>query len=347
MNHGTDATESIDIRRALDRLQGTLEEFSDRFRELRRDRRQMHEYISELERELKKAERTASEHGEAGEAERGQIDELQERIRAGERRQAELLARISELDQAVRERESLVAEQEDLIQQYQARFDDARDFASRSDVERRELEETLARLKAEAESARAAEREARARTAALEAQLAQGGSADAAGQVEALSAQLASMRQTLQVLESERAELVTKHTRLAEEFEAARRSEKAAVERALQLESEWKVADETARLRDAAASELEKRVVALQAELETASTRLRDTDSDGAEVGRARLLEEELERSRAEVAELKAKRSRAAVASDSVGAMSEQERAAMVAQIQSAIGVIDRYLSEA
>src|SRR5688500_18138241 len=126
MNQGIHPTESTDIRRALDRLQGSPEEFSDRFRELRRDRRQMHEYITELER-------AASLHSEAGAAELERVSELKERLDASERRQNELLARISELDQAVRERESLVAEQEDLIQQYQVRFDDARDFASRND----------------------------------------------------------------------------------------------------------------------------------------------------------------------------------------------------------------------
>ncbi|MBC8145899.1 MAG: hypothetical protein H7X80_09965, partial [bacterium] len=77
MNQGIDSSESVDIRRALDRLQGTLEEFADRHREVRRERRQMHEYISELEREVDRATKAVNNESQAGAVERERIEGLE------------------------------------------------------------------------------------------------------------------------------------------------------------------------------------------------------------------------------------------------------------------------------
>jgi chromosome segregation protein len=324
MNHGIDPTESTDIRRALDRLQGTLEEFSDRFREVRRERRQMHEYIIELEREVERAERAASQQTEAGAAERERTSELLERIEGAERRHGELMSRIAELEQAVRERESLVAEQEDLIQQYQVRFDDAREFGARNESARRELDLEVIRLREELEQSRSTEQEATRRARELEASARDGGPA-AQEEVAALTAQLAQLRQSIERLESERAELVSNQTRFSDEFEAVRRSEQAALERSAQLESTLAEMTERERIRTATATELESRNRALETELEALSARLRDVEAARADGEHGDGLD----------------------GAASGGNLPDEERREMIGQIETAIGIIDRYLSEA
>ncbi|MBC8144065.1 MAG: hypothetical protein H7X80_00690, partial [bacterium] len=261
---------------------------------------------------------------------RERIEGLEEQIRAADRKHADLIARTAQLEQAVRERESLVAEQEDLLQQYQVRFDDAREFASKSDGARRELEAELNQLRSGAP---------RSDGAAVE--------GDAA-HVEALSAQLAQMRQVVEQIESERAELVSNHTRITTELETVRQSERVAVARVADLEAT--LADSNTREQSEApfVAELEKRNKALEAELATVNNRLRDTDAGHAEIERARLLEEELERSRSEVAQL-TDRLATATGGGSTGdvVIGDDEREAMIGQLQNAIGVIDKYLSEA
>jgi chromosome segregation protein len=380
MNHGIDSTESTDIRRALDRLQDTLEEFSARMREMRRERRQIQEYVVELEREVERAERNASEHAQVGVAERERGEELLDRIAQSERRQSDLLARIAELEQAVRERESLVAEQEDLIQQYQARFDDAREFGARHDTARRELDQEVRRLREELDLVRASEQEALRRAQDVESRH-PAGQPSAEDQIEGMSAQLAQLRQTVEDLEAERAELVANRARLTEAYETVRQSERDALGRLGRVESELGEARERERLASAKLVELEQRNRALQTELDSLTAHLRDIGSDHAELENARKLEEELERSRLALAEreqaaasasrqvdtlreqlglfeqevgmLRAERERLAGAvngtADETGALKirEEERQEMIGQIQSAIGLIDRYLSEA
>jgi chromosome segregation ATPase len=371
MNQGMDSTESTDIRRALERLHATLEDLSDRFRDLRRERRQAHEYILELERELEKAERNVSQQSEAGEAERERTAELLERIQQGERRHGELMARITELEQAVREREALVAEQEDLIQQYQARFDEAREFAARTDGARRELDSEVQRLREELELVRASESEAMTRARELEAAVQQGGRS--ADEVAGLLAQLTQTRQALEAIEAERGELVADHGRLADEFQALRQAERSASERLAELERQNVELAERDRIRATIIQELEERNRVLTSEAESLTARARDVETGQAEVERARLLEEELERSRAalaereqqatsaqhqvdalreqlslfeqQVGELRAERGAGEAGAGAV-VLPEEERLAMIGQIESAIGVIDRYLGE-
>jgi len=354
MNHGMDSTESTDIRRALERLHATLEDLSDRFRDLRRDRRQAHEYILELERELERAERSASQQTEAGEAERGRTAELLERVATAERRQGELLARIAELEQAVREREGLVAEQEDLIQQYQSRFDEAREFAARADGARRELDTEVARLREELEVIRVSEQNSAAHARDLEAIVQQSG--HSADELAGLTTQLAQMRQAIELLESERGQLVADHARLSDEVHQLRESEHAAVDRLGELEARNAELVERDRIRAALVDELEGRNRTLESEAESLTARARDVETGQAEVERARLLEEELDRSRRALAEREQAAAKAQRQVDALreqlslfegnGAVSlgEEERQEMIGQIESAIGVIDRYL---
>lgn len=312
MNQGIVSAESIDIRRALDRLQGTLEEFADRQRELRRDRRQMSEYIVELEREVDRAAKAAADES------------------LSERRQSELLDRIGQLEQAVRERESLVAEQEDLLQQYQARFDEAREFAAKSDASRRELESELGKLRTQ----RGRPNDSR--------------SATDTEHVEMLNTQLAEMRQVVERIEAERGELVANHSRLSTELEIVRQSEQSALAQVASLEAELARVSDRERSNSPFVAELEKRNAALESELASVSARLREIDSGHADTQQLRLVERELERSRAEIESLKERLAKRKDATSTNGVdISSDEREAMIGQLQSAIGIIDRYLSEA
>src|SRR2546423_8703920 len=103
--------ESADIRRAFDLLQQTLEVLSDRYRERRKERKQLRSRIDELEQDREKTALATAARLETAVIDRKRVTELEERVVQAERRNSELYDRISDLQAAVSEREGLIADQ--------------------------------------------------------------------------------------------------------------------------------------------------------------------------------------------------------------------------------------------
>ena len=137
MIHGIETNETLEVRRALDRLQHTLLELGDRYRELRRERRHLYEYIDELEQEHQKTVRALAAREEEHASDRKRLVELEERFRLAERSNVDLYNSVSELERKTGERESVMVEQAMQIEQLSAAL---RDEQQRGIETRRELE---------------------------------------------------------------------------------------------------------------------------------------------------------------------------------------------------------------
>jgi chromosome segregation ATPase len=167
MTQGFESTESLEVRRAFDRLQQTLEELGDRYRELRRERRQLHAYLDELEHERDKSGRDVAQRLEAAATDRKRVGELEELLAAAreERERAEGI--VAELEAQRAQALSEVATLRSQMQESELhgeRFD-----AQQSRVE--ELQRELGRLRQVAaireEDAQHAQQEAAAARAQL------------------------------------------------------------------------------------------------------------------------------------------------------------------------------------
>jgi chromosome segregation protein len=118
--------DSTEIRRALDRLQSTIESLSDRYRELRRERKQMRARIEELEGEREQEDLTTAARLEAAAIDRRRVLELDERVVQAERRQVELYERVLELEETLSERERLIVEQEETMSRLRSALEEER-----------------------------------------------------------------------------------------------------------------------------------------------------------------------------------------------------------------------------
>src|SRR4051812_2873413 len=118
--------ETADIRRALDRLQQAFELLNDRYRDIRRERKQLRDRIEELLREREVTDTANAAQGEMAANDRRRAVELEERALHAERKGGEMVARVEELERLVAERESLVAEQVDMLHALRAELEGER-----------------------------------------------------------------------------------------------------------------------------------------------------------------------------------------------------------------------------
>ncbi len=154
--------ETADIRRSLDRLQQSFEILNDRYRELRRERKQLRERIDELHRERALADTAVAVQLEMAQQDRQRAAELEVRAQEAERRNEEVGIRIADLERSLAERDALIADHQEMLVRLreQLEADRQKDEANwmQSEGRREELEELrrqLATVHAESEAYRA------------------------------------------------------------------------------------------------------------------------------------------------------------------------------------------------
>jgi exonuclease SbcC len=229
--------ETADIRRALDRLQQAFELLNDRYRDLRRERKQARERIEELQREREIADASNAAQLELAEREHRRAAELEERAVQAERQQEELMVRVADLERAVTEREALIAEQEDLLVQMRADLEIQRAKEEEGWIEesrRREEVEGLRRELAHAQAESEEMREQMTRLAAVP----EGSMVIPSGDVDMIRAENVSLRQLVELQQHERSELEGKHLQAIGKLDAATRAEAMARTEVAALEEE-------------------------------------------------------------------------------------------------------------
>lgn len=152
------SNELNELRRSLDRMQIAFEALSDRYRDLRRERRQLRERIDELvvEREARNTASAVDE--EIVMAERRRSAEWEERAIKAEKRHETLFNRINDLESMIAERERMIADQEDTIAGLERQMERHRVEAQQGAVESgrsEELQEEITVLRASLDRARA------------------------------------------------------------------------------------------------------------------------------------------------------------------------------------------------
>ncbi len=314
-----------DLRRSMERMQSALETLGDRYRDLRRERRQLRERIDELVNERESSSAASAAEVERAASDRRRAAELEERAIRAEKRHEELFNRISSLEAAVAERERMLAEQEDMISRLSlSRTEDAA-RAKGADVERmKEMEEEVGALRASLVRLREERTELESKQDQTIAKL------DAATRAEAMA-------------RIEQARLERERDELARTIEAREKSiSELRSERDAALAN---VETLTLRLKGLESSD-DERLKAQRARIEALSNDLGDA------LDMAARHERELNEARAEVEILKRREielaDEIASARSAVGGVGGdlEERQAVARQIDAAIELIDRHLGE-
>lgn len=212
--------ETVEIRRALDKLQQTFEALNDRYRDLRRERKQLRERIDELVRERDASAVANAAQLEMARKDRDRAGELEERLRDAERRGEESFNRVADLERDLAGRDQIIVDQEDALARLRAELEAARareeDAWMQSEHRREEFEDLrrqLGQAQAESESYRAqldqiaSDREGEATVTTAE--------------IESIRSESAALRKMIEQLQEERAEIEAKHLEAAEGLEAA------------------------------------------------------------------------------------------------------------------------------
>jgi chromosome segregation protein len=333
-------TESADVRRALDRLQTTLEALGERYREVRRERRQLRAEIEQLQQERQGVEQSVQSKLETAAVDRRRTIELEERVVQAEKRTADLHDRMRELEDTLARRESAILEQEELISSLRARIDSDRQREELGWAQEEKLREEVVAMREQVARASVEAELYQARIVALEQE---------GRQQEALRGELEELRRKIVGLQTERNRLEEQQLQFAAKLDASTRDTSLARTRVAELE------------RQLAASTSDERLAGQQAELE----RLRRELSDAVDLGARKELEsvekgrevESLRSSLSEAnrqAELLRTRCRQLTAEVERRAgeltifngsgLHDDDRRQMVQQIQQAIQLIDKYL---
>lgn len=229
--------ETADIRRALDRLQQAFELLNDRYRDLRRERKQLRERIEEVMREREIAETAGAAQSEMAANDRRRAVEMEERALQAESRAAEALARIDELERVVAEREALVAEQEDTLQRLRADLAQGRqtsDETWRAGELLREENEGLRRQLAQTQTDLEGYRSELERMRVV----GEGEVTISGTDLDRLRSENASLRQMVALQQQERSDLEGKHHQAIGKLDAATRAEAMARTEVASLEEE-------------------------------------------------------------------------------------------------------------
>jgi chromosome segregation protein len=333
-------TESADIRRALDRLQSTFEALGERYREMRRERKQLRAQIEELQQEREGAELSIQSKLETAVVDRRRTIELEERVVQAEKRTADLHDRMRELEDTLARRESAILEQEELISSLRARIDSDRQREELGWAQEEKLREEVVAAREQIARASVEAEMYQARIVKLEQE---------GRQQEALQAEAEELRRRIVGLQTERSRLEEQQLQFAAKLDAATRDTSLARIRVAELE------------RQLAASTDDERLAGQQAELE----RLRRELSDAVDLGARKELEtiekgreiESLRRSLDEVnRQAEILRTRCKQLTTEVerrageltifngSAAHDEDRREMVEQIQQAIQLIDKHL---
>lgn len=317
------STDLNDLRRSLERMQSALETLSDRYRDLRRERRQLRDRIDELVNERESTTAVSAAEVERAAGDRRRASELEERAMRAEKKHEELYNHISSLEAAVAERERMLADQEDMIARLSLSRSEDTARAEGADVERmKELEE----------------------------------------EIRALRASLVRLREERSDLESKQDQTIAKLD-AATRGEAAARIEQARLEReqnelVAAIESREKILAELRSERDAALANVEMlthRLKGLESSdderLKAQRSRIEGLSSDLSDaLDMASRYERELDESRVEVEKLRRQEreltNEISTLRISGSGVAPEDREAMARQIDAAIDLIDRHLGE-
>ncbi len=253
--------DTADIRRALDRLQQSFEILNDRYRELRRERKQLRERIDELHREQELTQVASSTQLEMASRDRQRVSELEEQLHGAERRNEELFNRAADLERSMGERDALIAEQEDLLARLKENLQGERQKEEEQWVQGE-------RLREETEELRVALERSREEAARYRAQLegapvvAEGEIVVPAAALDELRSEAVSLRQLIAQLQQDRIEMEGKHLQAIGKLDAATLAEAMARTQVAALESEKEMLERAmAELREAQ-TRLEEQVAA-------------------------------------------------------------------------------------
>lgn len=237
MTQGIGSGESAEVRRALERLQNTLDIMGDRYRDIRRERRQLRERIEQLEREREAASMSLSARLETAAHDRKRAIEFEERAIQAEKGQADLHQRLVDLERQLAEREAMIAEQSDTIERQRERLDENRRREEESWTQEERFREEIQALTEQLARGQAERDRLGQQIRELE-ELRNAPPAAADEETLELTRQLAGMRERLGVLDGERADLIDAQAELQHRLDDALRD--VAIARGLtgELESE-------------------------------------------------------------------------------------------------------------
>lgn len=273
--------DTMEIRRALDRLQQSFEVMSDKYRDLRRERKQLRERIEELHRERDRVGAANAAQLEMAETDRARAIDLEQRVTQAEHRSEELSSRAADLEQSLKEREALIAEQEDVLAQLRQELTQGRakdeETWMQGEHQREEIDDLrrqLGQIRAESESYRTQLEQV---TAVGEGEVVLPASA-----LEEMRTESASLRGIIAQLRDERSEFESRHLQAIGKLDAATLAETMARTESAALQQE------KTELEDALAAQREAHA-RLELKLAEAAERVPDTADD------ARLEERERE----------------------------------------------------
>lgn len=365
-----DQKDNADIRRALDNLHQMVEVLNDRYRDVRRDRKQLRDRVDELLRERETAEAGVAARLEAADADRARAAELEERALMAEMERDEAGSVIADLNHSLAERNARIAELEILREDVAT----LRSALERERAERSALEEKHYAAISKLDAATNAEAMARTDSAALEAEKTRlegdlaaareriaaledalhkrgaeaGDGAEAAAKLVAREQELKETHSRLEQRERDHAAALAKmEERLAAAELERERQQKALHELSAERDSARTAADairEQMKLLDATDDERLKassaRIDELTRDLEAMRSRAVAREHEAASAAEGLAMAE------ARVRELEKELARLQAAGPGMGAiMDDAERKKMVEQIETAISLIDRHLA--
>lgn len=132
--------QSEDIRKALERLQRTMEQAVDQIRTLHRDRKVLLERINELEEERRAMGASLNERADEALQVREQVAELEELLHRSGQEQETLRLQVLAMQTALNERDGMIAEQEDALVQSTRKIGELEERLARSRQQIEDLE---------------------------------------------------------------------------------------------------------------------------------------------------------------------------------------------------------------
>jgi chromosome segregation ATPase len=257
--------ETADIRKALDRLQQTFEVLSDRYRDLRRERKQLRERIEEMQREREIADASTAAQLELVAGDRRRAGEMEERAGAAEQRSEVLALRIAELEGVVAEREAIIAEQAETINAARAELDQRRHHEEESWTNEEQLRKEVGSLRQQIAQMQA-EAEAQQERIGQIVPMEEGHVSLPAADLTAMRREAEELRAMIARLQEERASLEGKHLQAIGKLDAATRAEAMARTEVARLEGEKETLVESLASLRAGREEYEARMRELEGE---------------------------------------------------------------------------------
>ncbi|MEO5928339.1 MAG: hypothetical protein ABIR47_00260 [Candidatus Kapaibacterium sp.] len=216
--------ETADIRKSIDKLQQALEILGDRYRDLRRERKQLRERIDELVQERDSADAATSAQLEMAVRDRKRVLELESRVGDAERRHEESFNRMAELESTIRDREGLIAEQEDTLAELRKELAARREAEEKNWSQEEQSHKEVLSLRHELASAKAENERLLGEMSRIEPRD-EGELSVMGAEMERLRGESQSLQQAVNRLQGERATLEGKHLQAIGKLDAATRAE--------------------------------------------------------------------------------------------------------------------------